>query len=388
MDDERLSRRRMLGAVGTALSATVAGCSLGPPQQGTPEESEPAGTSTPQELEDGTFPEEFETPEGDLGEPEADTELSRTYRDVVDSVVGVRVEAGEQSSGGTAWVYDGSYLVTNEHVVTATDSPFIWFGDVGWREATVVGTDIYSDLAVLDVRAKPDRATPLELVGAPRPVGTEVAAVGNPFGLTGSFTTGVISGRNRTVPIPDRPFSIADGIQTDAALNPGNSGGPLVDMAGNVVGVVSAGQGDNIGFAISAAMTRNVVPSLIEDGSYQHSFLGVVLQDVTPAHVEANDLPVSWGVYITETLSGEAAHGVLRGTETTRLVRGRETPVGGDVIVRMGDWPIPTRERLSAFLALETQPGDTTEIEVVRDGRRETVEVTLGARPEPDDSEE
>jgi len=388
MDEESLSRRRFLAGAGSTLSVAIAGCTLDAPQQETstqtPAASSPETTPTPGEFESGEFPEEFEQPDGEFEQPQADSDLSRMYQEIVDSVAAVRIEAAERASGGTAWVYDEDYLVTNDHVVADVPDPFVWFTGVGWREARIVGTDVHSDLAVIEVADKPDDATPLELIESPRPVGTEVAAVGNPFGLTGSFTTGVISGRNRTVPVPGRPFSIADGIQTDAALNPGNSGGPLVTMDGEVVGVVSAGQGDNTGFAISAAMVRQVVPALVERGSYEHSFLGIVLQDVTPAHIEANDLPVSWGVYVNETIAGEAADGVLRGSETTVVVRGREVPVGGDVIVRMGEWAIPTTERLSAFLALETRPGDTIEIEIVRDGRREVVEVTLGARPEPD----
>jgi len=378
MDDEpRLSRRRVLAGTGIALSAAIAGCSLGAPQtqQEPPERSE-------------NFPSEFDRPGANPDEPAPDSELSGLYRDVVDSVAAVRIEESSRTSGGTAWVYDhesGNYLVTNEHVVRDIEDPFVWFGNTGWREGAVVAADLHSDLAVIEVLdGMPEEATGLELVEEPAPVGTEVAAIGNPFNLTGSFTTGVVSGRNRNIDIPGRTFSIADGVQTDAALNPGNSGGPLVTHDREVAGVISAGQGDNVGFAISARMTRRVVPALIEDGEFRHSRMGVLITDVTPELIEANELPVTWGVYVDDTQAGLPADGVLEGSSTETSVRSRTVPVGGDVIVRMAngdvDWPIPTTERLSAFLALHTDPGDTIEVEVIREGEYQTVDLTLVSR--------
>lgn len=378
MDDEPgLSRRRVLAGTGIALSAAIAGCSLGAPQ--TQEE--------PPELSEN-FPEEFDRPGENPDEPAPDSELSQLYRDVVDSVAAVRIEQSASTSGGTAWVYDDpteEYLVTNEHVVRDTAEPFLWFDDAGWREGRVVGMDLHSDLAVIEVLdGMPEEATGLPLVDDPVPVGTEVAAVGNPFDLTGSFTTGVVSGRNRNIDIIGRDFSIADGVQTDAALNPGNSGGPLVTHGREVAGVVSAGQGENVGFAISARMTRRVVPALIEDGEFRHSRVGVLITDVTPELIEGNELPITWGVYVDQTQEGLPADGVLEGSTHETTVRGRTVPVGGDVIVRMAhggvDWPIPTTERLSAFLALHTDPGDTIEVEVIRDGEYRTVDLTLVSR--------
>jgi len=383
MDDERSSRRTFLASASIALSTAIAGCSLGAPTD-SPEESNT--TETAQFSNDPQRPPQQE-------QIQADSQLSGVYQEVVDSVTAVRMEGGMQgAAAGTAWVYDDDYLVTNEHVVREGSDPFLWFTDIGWRDASIVGTDLYSDLAVLEAENKPEEATPLDLVDEEPPVGTRVAAVGNPFELTGSFTSGVISGRNRTIQIPRTPFSIADGVQTDAALNPGNSGGPLITHDGEVVGVINSGirgsqanPAENVGFAISAALVREVVPELIEDGTYEHSYLGVGLRDVTPGIIDANDLDgVRWGVYIGEVVSDGPAAGTLRGTQTTERVRGRQVPVGGDVIVRMGDWTIQNRERLSAFLALETTPGDTIEIEVVRDGEREAVDVTVGSRPDPE----
>lgn len=372
MTDDRPSRRQFLAGTGLVLSAAIAGCSLNAPGS--------TSTGEPEDI-DSNFPDNPESPP-QTEQPPADSALTEVYQEVIDSVAAVRIEGDmQQTAGGTAWVYEDNYLVTNDHVVRDGAAPFVWFTDAGWREADVVGTDLHSDLAVLEARQKPESATGLPLVEEAVPVGTQVAAIGNPFGLTSSFTTGVVSGRNRTIQIPQSAFSIADGIQTDAALNPGNSGGPLITHDGEVIGVVSAGRGDNIGFAISAAMVRQVVPNLIEDGEYEHSYLGVGLSDVVPRIIEANDLDgITWGVYINQVPEDGPSAGILRGTQRFASVRGEQVPVGGDVIVRMDDWTIQNRERLSAFLALETEPGDTIEIEIVRDGSREVVEVTVGAR--------
>lgn len=371
MDEPRVSRRRFLASSALALSAGVAGCSLGAPAIEDGESDNRSG-----------FPDEFERPP-DLEELPSESGLTDVYRELVDSVAAVRIENEQGTGGGTAWVWEDDYVVTNEHVARLTDDPFLWFHGEGWSEGSVVGMDRYSDLAVIEVSDKPSAAKPLPLVDSPKPVGTPVAVIGNPFNLTSSFSTGIISGRNRTIDLPNRAFSIANAIQTDAALNPGNSGGPLVTYDGEVAGVVSAGQGENVGFAISAAMTRRVVPALIEDGDYDHTYMGVLLRDVTPNIIDANDLGgVTWGVYIDRVLDDGPSHGVLEGSTSTTVVRGRETPVGGDVIVRMGDQAILNREHLSSFLAIETEPGDTISVELIRDGERETVDLTLGQRPE------
>lgn len=392
MDDEpRISRRRTLAGLATGLSAAIAGCALDSSES---QEEDPSQTpdDTQPETNRDEFPEEFNQPGANPNQPAAtDSGLTQLYEDIVDSVAAVRLESAEGAGGGTAWVYDAeeNYLVTNEHVVRNTDEPFVWFDNRGWRDADIVGTDVNSDLAVIEVLdGMPDEATELPLVENPVPVGTEVVAIGNPFNLTGSFTSGVISGRNRNIDTVGREFSIADGVQTDAALNPGNSGGPLVTHDAEVAGVVSAGQGDNVGFAISARMARRVVPELIRTGEYRHSRMGVLITDVTPGIIEANKLDTTWGVYVIGTQTGLPADGVLEGSPegAEETVRGRSVPVGGDVITALANdgvrWPIPTTERLSAFLSLYTKPGDTIDVEIVRDGEERTVELTLTSREE------
>jgi S1-C subfamily serine protease len=193
-------------------------------------------------------------------------------------------------------------------------------------------------------------------------------------------TAGIVSGVDRTLPAPN-DFSIPDAIQTDAPVNPGNSGGPLVDLDGTVVGVVNSGGGDNVGFAVSAALTRRVVPSLVDDGSYEHSYMGIRLRPVGPLLARAND--VDRGVYVDSVVPDGPSRGVFEGSTGETTIEGVTVPTGGDVIVAMEDTPIPQRQALSAFLALETRPGDTIAVTVLRDGAEQTVDLTLGSRPDP-----
>jgi serine protease Do len=386
MNSEAWSRRQMLAALGTALAGSVAGCSVTSPEQ--PEESA-SPTATEASSEGQTQPDRDVDPDSGTGTRQLDDEsspatsaYSEVYRQVVDSVVAVRVSQSGGSARGTAWVYDDTHIVTNEHVVSDAQSVSVWFDSEGWREARVVGTDVYSDLAVLEVDETPPEATPLPLVDRDPAIGTEVLAIGNPFGLSGSISAGVVSGRNRALPAPNG-FSIPDAVQTDAAVNPGNSGGPLVDLEGDVVGVVNSGGGDNIGFAISAAMVERVVPSLISTGNYDHSYMGINIREMTPALAEANGLSNSWGVYVHDIVDGGPADGILQGTTGSTFVNGEQIETGGDVIVQLDRTDIRARQTLSTFLALETSPGDTIEVTVVRDGSRETVLLELGTRPDP-----
>jgi S1-C subfamily serine protease len=356
MGFERLTRRRFLAAAG--LTAGLAGCNA-PSSAG-------RGQS---DLVNST--------------PDAPSVYADVYRAAIDSVVLIRVFGGGGRNGqGSGFVYDREHIVTNEHVVSAAEDVRVRFTDGSWHAAEIVGTDVYSDLAVVRVEDKPTQAKPLDLVQGEVAVGQEVVAIGNPFGLSGSLSAGIVSGVDRTLPAANN-FSIPDAIQTDAAVNPGNSGGPLMTLDGRVAGIINSGSGDNIGFAISAALMRRAVPALIQNGAYEHAYMGVQLTNVTPLIAEANDLSNAKGVYIDETVDGEPSDGVLQGSDGTEMVNGVEVPVGGDVVVRMGGEPIQSQQVLSTYLALATSPGDTIPVEVVRDGSRTTVDLTLGSRPEP-----
>jgi S1-C subfamily serine protease len=310
-----------------------------------------------------------------------DSTYTDVYRETINSVVSIRVNGTNGMRGqGSGFVYDSSHLVTNEHVISNADEVTVRFRTGDWRTAEVVGTDVYSDLGVLRVTDRPPAASPLTVIQDAAVVGQKVLAIGNPFGLSGSVSAGIISGVDRTLPAANN-FSIPDAIQTDAAVNPGNSGGPLVDMSGDVLGVINSGAGENIGFAISASLTRRIVPTLIDDGTYEHSYMGILLTDVTPTIASANNLASAGGVYVDGVRDDGPSKGVLQGSDSETTVGNATVPVGGDVIVQMGGREIQTRQELSTFLALETQPGDTISVTVLRDGKRKTVSLTLGARP-------
>ncbi|MFB6143397.1 MAG: S1C family serine protease [Halorientalis sp.] len=363
--DQRLTRRGFLAATG--LAAGLAGCNA----PATREETTTDGETT---VLDTT--------------PVSQSVFTDVYRRTIDSVVMVRVYDRSGAGGqGSGFVYDQHHVVTNQHVVAGADSVQVRFTDGRWADASVVGTDVYSDLAVLRVEDMPASATPLELMSGGVAPGQRVLAIGNPYGLSGSVSSGIVSGVGRAIPAsasgagPD--FSIPNAIQTDAAVNPGNSGGPLVTLDGTVAGVINSGGGENIGFAISAPLVRRVVPALVETGNYEHSYMGVRLTNVIPRLATANSLDSATGVYIDDVVEGGPSDGVLQGTTGSTVVRGIETATGGDVVVRMGEEPTPSRQRLATYLALETSPGDTIPVRIIRDGREQTVDLTLGDRPEP-----
>lgn len=377
MSDERTERERapsgrtrrgFLGAVGAAAAFGLAGCAETDPEGRTLTDFEPTTYVRDDDLDDqGASP------------------YTDVYRATIDSVVLVRVFTDEGVGGGSGFAWDAEHLVTNQHVVAGGNEVEIRFARDDWRDGEVVATDVYSDLAVVRVEEMPDYATPLSLVEEEPPIGTEVVALGNPFGLGESVSSGIVSGLNRSLPAAN-DFTIADAVQTDAAVNPGNSGGPLVTLEGRVVGVINSGAGNDIGFAISAALMRRVVPALIEDGDYSHSFVGIRLVGVTPTVAEANDLEEVTGVLVVEVTDDGPSEGVLQGADDAAVVNGRRVPVGGDVIVEMAGVPITDPEALSTFLALNTSPGDTVPTVVLRDGERVEVDVELGRRPEPDAS--
>jgi len=307
------------------------------------------------------------------------------YRSTVQSVVGVLNYGpnGPQGSGSGFVAGDG-YVVTNQHVVASATDVKLRFQDNRWRDAEIVGTDAYSDLAVIRAENRPESATPLSWVDTDPepPVGTPVMAIGSPYGFSGSASTGVISGVDRVLSAPN-DFTVADSVQTDAALNPGNSGGPVVTFDGSVAAVAARGGGDNIGFGVSAELSKRVVPALASGGEYRHSYMGVRLLEVSPVIAEAYDLDDVGGVLIVEVLEDGPAAGSLRGTDDERTVDGVSVPTGGDVVVGIGDTDVEVQADLSKYLSLETSPGDTVAFTVLRDGSETTVEFELGERPDP-----
>jgi S1-C subfamily serine protease len=378
MRDNRITRRGVLVAAGAALAGGIAGCQAPVGSRaGTPGTADPVGG--PGEI-DGV-------PTG-TGAGNAYTQV---YRETVDSVVVIQAISEQGSGQGSGFVLRDAdtggnhYLLTNEHVVGGADEIEVLYSREDWRTGDITGADYYSDLAVVEVEDPPDYATPLSLVESEPPIGTRIVAIGNPFGLEKSISTGIISGTNRSMDVNySRPggFSIPDAVQTDAALNPGNSGGPMLTLGGEVVGVVRAGRGDNIGFGISAALSRRVGTAIIEDGEYEHSYMGVRLSPVSPTIADANDIDTTRGVIVTSVRDEGPSDGVLRGSDEGQQ-DGIPVPVGGDVIVALDGTEVATLNDLSTFLALETLPGDTIAVTVIRDGSRTEVDLTLGTRPEP-----
>jgi S1-C subfamily serine protease len=319
-------------------------------------------------------------------------DYERLYSDVIPSVVSVYATRGRRRRGvgggtGSGFVYDEHTVVTNEHVVSNGRDVELRFADGQWRTGSVAGRDAYTDLAVVSVADLPASARPLPVATENPSPGRPVAALGNPLGLDGSITAGIVSGANRSMRTSNG-FAIPDVVQTDAAINPGNSGGPLVaasDDGYEVVGVNRAKSGDNIGFAISAAIVSRVVPDLVATGRYRHSYLRTRTIDVSPAVARANGLDEPRGVLVVDVREGPTDGDDLRGSTGTRRVRGREVPVGGDVIVGINGHEVRAHEELMRYLITETRPGEPVHVDVVRDGRERTLEVVLGERPRTDD---
>jgi serine protease Do len=381
MERTRPSRREFL-ALAAGLTAASAGCS-------TLVDEPTAEIDGDDDADDDDPDEGSETVGSTDGDVDADgSRYRRLYEGTVGSVVSIRHDGGGMGQGGegSGFVVDG-LLVTNDHVVPDVEEVEVRFAEGEWTTATVLGGDAGSDLAVCEPEELPGYADSLSFAEEPAPIGTEVAAIGNPFGLQGSLSTGVVSGIERSLPAPTG-FPIPDAVQTTAPVNPGNSGGPLVDLEGAVVGVISAGGGDAIGFAISAALSRRVVPALAEDGSYEHPYIGIEMVTVSPRIAEVNDLGGAGGVYVAAVADDSPASETLAGSDGQTAVGGESVPVGGDVIVGIDGEGTSDTESLSRHLAIETSPGEEITVRIIRNGSEESVPVTLDARPEPDQPEE
>ena len=326
--------------------------------------------------------------------------VSEIYRAVADGVVEITVSGGGPAAQspfgdgsspptrgqGSGFVYDDEgRIVTNHHVVDGADSIEVTLADGSTYDARLLGSDPSTDLAVLQIDAPADELQPLELGDSDAlAVGEEVVAIGSPFGLDATVTSGIVSAVDRRITAPDG-FAIENAIQTDAAINQGNSGGPLLDSGARVVGVNSqieteTGGNVGIGFAVPSNTVRSVVEDIVEDGDVEHAFLGVGIQTV-PADVAA-ELGEAAGVAVTDVREGSpAAEADLRARTGSRTVDGVPYPTGGDVITAVDGEEVETAEQLQSLVA-EHAPGDELELTVVRDGETRTVTVTLADRPD------
>jgi 2-alkenal reductase len=292
---------------------------------------------------------------------------------------------------GSGFLYDEDrHIVTNAHVVQDADQVEVTFSDGLITSADIVGLDLNSDLAVVQVEDVPDGIKGLTLGKMEDlAVGQTVLAIGNPFGLEGTLTKGIISALGRDIPALT-PFSIPQSIQTDAAINPGNSGGPLLNLHGEVIGVNAQIETGNtsrsnsgVGFAIPVNIVEKVVPELIEKNKVEWSWVGVSGRSLTPDIVEAMNLPVNKGAYIADiTKGGPAEKAGLHGSDKRVKVNRREIEIGGDVIVAIDNQPIESFDDLLVYVAMQTKPQQDIKLTVLRDGKTKELTLTLGIRPD------
>jgi S1-C subfamily serine protease len=288
---------------------------------------------------------------------------------------------------GSGFVIDKEgHIVTNDHVIAGAQKVQVSFSGTDEIGARVVGKDPSTDVAVLQIDAHSRSLTPLPLGDSDEvQVGDEVVAIGNPFSLTRTATAGIVSAVERTIDAPNG-FSIGHAIQTDAAINHGNSGGPLIDNAGDVIGVnaqITAGTAGNvgIGFAIPVNTVKSVAAQLIRNGKVLHAFLGVAAQPVTPSLARLFNLPVSHGLLVQAvTPRSAAAHAGLRAGSTPVLVGGESYALGGDIIVAVDGKSVSTQSQLRELLTLD-KPGDRLGLTIYRGAKKVHLEVTLGHPP-------
>ena len=315
------------------------------------------------------------------GQPPISTDLESDlvalYERINPSVVHIFVydEAGNQLGTGTGFVYDDQgHIITNNHVVSSAARLEVAFPGGERRTAETIGTDIDSDLGVIRVVEPPPGVLPIPLGDSDSVrVGQFVVAIGNPFGEAGSLSLGIVSGLGRTL-TSDRiaqgggRYSLPQVIQTDAAINPGNSGGPLLNLAGEVIGVNSAiststGTNSGVGFSIPVNAVRRVVPALVTTGEYHYTYMGVRMSELDLATQEALGLPQVAGAYMTEVTPGApAATAGLRGSGISDL--GELLP-GGDLIIAADGRPINNPDDLISFLVFQTEVGQTISLTTV-----------------------
>lgn len=334
--------------------------------------------------------------------------FSQTSKSVVQITV-IDPLSNAQQALGSGFLYDkDGHIITNNHVVAfneGNNNYLVTFSNGNSYEAKLIGHDPYSDLAILKL------SDPIDIVLSPIPlgnssslrVGDTVAAIGNPFGLSGSLTVGIVSGLGRLLPSTEgstSPFSqfalnfnIPDIIQTDAAINPGNSGGPLLNLKGEVIGINSAiysntGVNAGIGFAVPSNTVKKVVQSIISSGKYLHPYLGVVGMDITPQLAKIFGLKESKGFLITDITPGSPAakSGKLQKGTITYNQRGEIIDSDGDIIVAIDDKEVRKIDDILTYLEREKQVGDTVTLKILRNNQIENVEIVLGPRVSEEES--
>jgi 2-alkenal reductase len=319
---------------------------------------------------------------------------------IVVTVAGEEIQANlnnpfpAQGQGSGFIIDTEGHIVTNNHVIEEAEKVEVTFYDGTIVDATVVGSDPDSDLAVVKVNVPSESLRPIEWGDSDEvQVGQRAVAIGNPFGLAGTLTTGIISALGRSLPTESGAFRIPEIIQTDAAINPGNSGGPLLNSKGEVIGVNTAivprrstfGERSflGVGFAVPSNLAKKVVPHLIDAGEYEHPWIGFSGNTVTKEIAEAMDLPRAAGALVVQVISGSPADkaGLRSGTREIVFENGLDTTIGGDVIIKIDEEEIKVFDDLISFLSRRGEVDQTITLTIIRDGKEQTVELTLGPRP-------
>ena len=291
---------------------------------------------------------------------------------------------------GSGFVFDDSgHIITNAHVIDGASNITITFLDGSQYHAQMVGSDKFTDIAVIKVAEKPRYLHPLQIGDSSTlKVGEQVAAIGNPFGLSGSMTSGIVSQIGRLLPSQDTGFSIPNVIQTDAAINPGNSGGPLLNMNGQVMGINTAiqsgtGQSAGIGFAVPSNTISKVVPVLIEEGKYSHPWIGISGQDVYPELAKVRDLDQTKGFLIVTVVPGSPAEiAGLKGVSEMKMIGDKEYPADGDIIVSVDGKEVRKISDILIHLQEKKSVGDEMILSVLRDGEVMHIILVLIERPD------
>ena len=320
--------------------------------------------------------------------------LAELFEKSQGGVVKVSVRKSNQTASarsvGSGFVYDVlGHIITNSHVVDDAQKITVTFLDGTSYNAKVVGVDKFTDIAVIKVDANPAVLRPLPLGDSSQlRIGDPVAAIGNPFGLSGSMTSGIVSQVGRLLSPPgNSPFSIPDVIQTDAAINPGNSGGPLLNMKGEVIGINTAIQSDTgeftgVGFAVPSITILKIAPVLIKDGHYHHTWLGISGIDIDSDVASVLNLKDAKGFLIVSVVKGSPADKAgLHGSTETKEVDGIKYQIGGDLILSVDHKNVRKIDDILVYLQREKSVGDKIVLEVLRNGQVQSIDLILEERP-------
>ena len=299
------------------------------------------------------------------------------------------IEVLSTSGVGSGFVYDTyGHIITNSHVIDNAQKIVVTLLDGSSYNAEIIGDDPFTDLAVIKIETNGVFLQPLPIGDSSKlKVGEQIAAIGNPFGLSGSMTAGIVSQLGRLLPSQDSGFSIPDVIQTDAAINPGNSGGPLLNMRGEMVGIntaIQSGTGEftGVGFAIPSRTVAKIVPSLIQDGEYSHPWLGISGRDIDPDLAKILNLKDAKGFLIVTVVdSSPSSKAGLHGATETKEIDGTSYALGGDIILKVDGIEVRKIDDILIHLQREKSVGDEMVLEILRDGRISEFTLLLEQRP-------